>query len=227
MSLGTLPARRPRLRLRHALHIFEGLAFRAIRRWLARLLSILVRLSLFLGTALVTGLGSAYFVMDKGTSLTVVQSGPWALWPAAGRPDADPYTRAHFARLGALPIGAASAHYFMATTDANGAPLYGDCEYELAGSGPEAAWWSLALYGHDGRLKENDFDRYAITGATALRDTSGRITVRIASDVRSGNWLPSGDDGGFRLLLRVYQPAADKDGLSSPGFGTIERIGCR
>ena len=227
MTVGAIPGPRPRLRIRNALHVFEGLAFRAARRWIVRLLRVLARLALFLGTALLTGLGSAYYVMDKGNSLMVVRSGPWALWTAAGRPDADPYTRAHFARQGALPLGAPSAHYFTATTDADGSLLYGDCEYEISGPGPEAAWWSLALYDHDGLLKENDFDRYAIASPAVMRDTAGNIVIRIASDVRAGNWLPTGDDGGFRLVLRTYQPAADKDGISTPGFGEITRLGCR
>lgn len=227
MSL-TLPTfRRPRWRLSQALHVFEGLAFRAARRWIARLLFVLLRLALFLGTAALTGLGSAYWAMDNGTSLVVVRSGPWTLWPMAGRPEADPYTRAHFARLGALPLSSTIAHYFTASTDSNGAPLYGDCEYELTGSGPEASWWSLALYDHDGHLKENDYDRYAIASSGVLRDTAGNIVIRISSDVRSGNWLPTGDEGGFRLVLRSYQPAIDKDGLSQPGFGPLTRLGCR
>jgi hypothetical protein len=226
VTIGTLQGPRPRWRIRNTLQVFEGLAFRAARRWIARLLSVMARLALFLGTALLTGLGSAYYVMDNGNSLMVTRSGPWALWTAAGRPDADPYTRAHFIRLGALPLGAPNAHYFMAVTDSSGAPLYGDCDYEITGPGPEAAWWSLALYDHDGLLKANDFDRYAIASPGVLRDTVGNIVIRIASDVRSGNWLPTGDDSGFRLLLRVYQPAADKDGLSEPGFGDITRVGC-
>ncbi len=227
MSIGTVPSRRPRFRIRNALHVFEGLAFRAARRWIARLIRVLARLGLFLGTALLTGLGSAYYVMDKGNSLMVVRSGPWSLWTLAGRPDADPYTRAHFTRLGALPLGAPSAHYFTATTDAGGSLLYGDCEYEISGQGPQAQWWSLALYDHRGALNENDFDRYAISSPAVLRDTAGNIVIRIASDVRSGNWLPTGDEGGFRLVLRAYQPAADKDGISTPGFGEITRLGCR
>lgn len=226
MSIGAVQGRRPRWRLRNALHVFEGLAFRAARRWIARLLAAMARLALFLGTALLTGLGSAYYMMDKGNGLVVVRSGPWTLWTAAGRPDADPYTRAHTIRMGALPLGAPSAHYFTAVADSNGSPLYGDCEYEISGPGPEAAWWSLALYDHDGLLKENDFDRYAIASPGVLRDTTGNIVIRMASDVRAGNWLPTGDDGGFRLVLRAYQPAADKDGLSEPGFGEITRLGC-
>jgi hypothetical protein len=227
MTIGTAAALKPRWRLRKALHVFEGLAFRAARRWLARLVSMLARLTLFLGTALLTGFGSAYYLMDKGNSFVVVRSGPWVLWPAAGRPDADPYTRAHFTRMGALPVGASGAHYFTATTDSNGSPLYGDCEYEIAGPGPEAAWWSLALYDHEGRLKVNDFARHAISSPSVLRDTTGQIVIRIAADVRAGNWLPTGDESGFRLVLRTYQPAADKDGLSQPGLGEITRLDCR
>lgn len=227
MTMASTQSQRPRWRFRSALHVFEGLAFRAARRWLAWLISVLARLALFLGTALLTGLGSAHYLMDKGNSLVVVRSAGWALWPATGRPDADPYTRGHIARLGALPLGASSAHYFMATSDSNGSALYGDCEYEITGPGPDAAWWSLALYDHDGQLKENDFARYAIASPSVLRDNTGQIVVRIASDVRAGNWLPTGDDGGFRLVLRAYQPATDKDGLSAPGFGEITRLSCR
>ena len=50
------------------------------------------------------GLGSAWYMVEAGSRLTTRSYGPWSTWIAAGRPDADPYTRARVARNGLLPI---------------------------------------------------------------------------------------------------------------------------
>ena len=67
--------------------------------------------------ALAAGLGSAWYMIDAGAAFTTGRIGPWAVWYSAGNPTADPYTKAHFARTGRLPITSTSALYYSARSD--------------------------------------------------------------------------------------------------------------
>ena len=64
----------------------------------------------------------------------------------AGNPDADPYTRAHFARLGRLPVTSTSALYYTAERDDEGYLLTSECDYALDGRPFDAAWWCITAY---------------------------------------------------------------------------------
>src|SRR5262245_17863161 len=66
--------------------------------------NILTNLIVFVGLALGGGLGTAWYMIEGGSRLSTRTFGPWTTWVAAGRPDADPYTRAHTARNGLLPL---------------------------------------------------------------------------------------------------------------------------
>ena len=52
--------------------------------------------------------------------LTTTKVGPWSGWISEGNPHADPYTRAHVARSGRLPLTSTVARYFVARTDSAG-----------------------------------------------------------------------------------------------------------
>ena len=93
------------------------------------------------------------------------------------------------ARLGWLARSAVDARYFVATRDGSGARLHGDCEYEIAGPLPDADWWSLAVYDEAGMLIDSGSDRHAITGASAVSDSRGIVTIRLAGDARPGTCL--------------------------------------
>src|SRR5262249_57421330 len=68
------------------------------------------------------GLGSAWYMVEAGSRLTTRSFGPWTTWVAAGRPDADPYTRAHAARHALLPIAPTLELSYLAKTDSHGGP---------------------------------------------------------------------------------------------------------
>ena len=75
-------------------------------------------LGYFIGTfavALVLGIGSAWYMIERGSPLTTVRAGPWKSWLSEGNPNADPYTRAHLARSGRLPLTSTAARYFSVT----------------------------------------------------------------------------------------------------------------
>src|SRR5689334_20338042 len=85
----------------------------------------------FAGLSLVLGLGSAYYMINDGFALVVGPAGPWKTWINAGGLAADPYTRAHIARSGDLPITSASGLTFFASTDSDGGRLRSYCDYEI------------------------------------------------------------------------------------------------
>ena len=116
-----------------------------VKKRIAGLLRLLTDWALFILVVLTGGLISAYYMMDRGSSLSTINSGPWTMWTAAARTDADPYTVAHFARLGALPLPSEVGETWLARTDSAGSTLHSSCDYEIAVRPPQASWWSIAV----------------------------------------------------------------------------------
>jgi hypothetical protein len=67
----------------------------------------LVNVIVFVTIAIAGGLGTSWYMIEKGSRLTTRTAGPWVTWVSAGRPQADPYTRAHHIRRGILPVSSA------------------------------------------------------------------------------------------------------------------------
>lgn len=143
---------------------------------------------------------------------------------------ADPLTKAAINRLGIGTLSVEEAIYLLpaslslrsgevvpawsAAKGPDGEPLTGDKRYCLrfpAGQLPPAhAFWSLTLYGADGRLADNSIKRHAIGDRTAsLRyGNEGSLEIFIQHenpDAGGNNWLPS-PAGSFHLIFRAYQP---------------------
>ncbi len=191
-------------------------------------------LGYFIGTfamALVLGIGSAWYMIERGSPLTTSKVGPWASWLGEGNPKADPYTRAHLARSGRLPLTSTAARYFVANTDSDGRTLTADCEYAIVGSPLNARWWSLAVYDERGSLIANPSNRYSFNGEEAIRHANGSFRVNLARNARPENWLPSGAvDQNLMLMLRIYGPReTDSEGIGLiPGdrLPKIKRLEC-
>jgi hypothetical protein len=167
-------------------------------------------LAYFIGTfavALFLGIGSAWYMIEYGSPLTTTKVGPWSGWESEGKPDADPYTKAHVARSGRLPLSSTVARYFLARTDSNGHTLTSSCEYSIDGSPLNARWWSIALYDEYGGLIDNPSGRYSFNSEETLRRSDGKFHINLARTARPENWLPSGtEDQNLILLLRIYSP---------------------
>lgn len=182
--------------------------------------------------ALVLGIGSAWYMIERGSPLTTVKVGPWESWLAEGNPNADPYTKAHLARSGRLPLTSSAARYFVARTDDEGRGLTSSCEYLIMGSPLNARWWSLAVYDGYGTLIDNPSGRYSFNSEEAIRRSNGSFVVSLASNARPENWLPSGTDSGrsLALMLRVYGPReTDVFGIGQipdDRLPKIERVAC-
>lgn len=183
----------------------------------------IVNLAMFLLIAVVGGLGSSWYMIERGSSLTTDRSGPWTAWTAAGRADADPYTRAHFMTRGTLPVSTAFALTYEAIADDEGQRLHSSCEYVLEGAEPPARFWSISVFDESGKLIPNPAERYAYNSATALRSAGDRIQISLARSARPGNWLPTA--GAGRLALVFSLEGRDQSATWRPP--TIRRVTCR
>ena len=181
---------------------------------------------LYAAAVLALGIGSSLYFIDVGTRLTTQRSGPWVMWSQAGQRDVDPYTRARFAKVGALPISAAIAATWEARWDADGRRLHSSCEYLLEADPIDAAWFSIAVYDDNGLLIPNAADRYSFTSQSLASNPDGSFFIVLARDARPGNWLPVGGAGRLTLLLTILEP---KPGAAEArrALPTIRRIGCR
>jgi hypothetical protein len=185
---------------------------------------------MFAVLAVAGGLGSSWYMIEKGSSLTTRAYGPWVVWTAAGRADADPYTRAHFARRGTLPVSTSIALTYEANIDSDKRRLHSACDYAIEGEEPSAAWWSLAVYDERGRLIENAAERYSYNSATLMRAPGGRFSITLARNARPGNWLPTGDAGRLTLVLNFEEPQVSgpgQDEAGGQGLPRIRRLACR
>lgn len=181
--------------------------------------------------ALLLGIGSARYMVERGSPITTTVAGPWSSWVYEGNPNADLYTKAHLASSGRLPLTSTMARYFLASTDSEGAPLVSGCEYSISGSPLNARWWSLALYDESGSIIRNPSGRYSFNSEEAVRRADGTYRVTVARNARPENWLPSGAvEQGLVLMLRIYGPRdtdASGTGIILPAsLPVIERQAC-
>ena len=185
----------------------------------------------FLLIAIAVGYTSVIYMVDTGSALTTRRIGPWVVWTNAARANADPYTRAHFARTGSLPLSSKLVLTYQALTDETGNELRSGCDYNVKGSGPDALWWSLSLYDAKGQLIPNSASRHGFTSNSVLRRTNGEYTITIAREARAGNWLPSMRAGKLMLRLLVQQPKyipnQNENDEEARELPSINQISCR
>jgi hypothetical protein len=199
-------------------------------RAIAALFNFVMRGAVFLGIAVLGGFGSAWVMIHSGSQLTAATAGPWVTWTAAGRMDADPYTRAHTVRLGLLPLTSTLATTYQAQMDAGGQRIHSSCVYAVDLTGLEAEWWSLAVFDDRGGLIRNNAERYAYNVSTALRDADGGTRIVVGREALAGNWLPTAGAGRLVLSLMVQDPrwaATAADPSRARTLPEIKTLSCR
>ncbi len=160
----------------------------------------------WLALAVVLGAGSAAAALWIARERAPARDG-WIFDERIGTAQAGAYARALVAIGGLLALGRDETMYWLARSDATGAPLRSRCRYRIAGPVPGARWWSVAAYADDHYLFENDAGRHAY-GADAAR--GGRfeiVTGPVAPEGPALAWLPTPGDRGLVLVLRLYMPA--------------------
>ncbi len=177
----------------------------------------LSRFFIFAVIALTLGLGSAWRGVNHGFFAVANRYGPWVFWFREGTADADPYTLAHVARQGVLPVTAASTIVFSATRDSAGSHLSGDCTYEIHGYAIPSLWWNIAAFKTDGEIIPNKTGRSGFPGANLLAAPDGTFTVRLSPDVQPGNWIPALRGNRVILQLTILRPLSPDSLLKSGG----------
>ena len=184
----------------------------------------------FIGAVLILGLASSWYMIDVGTFLTTEKHGPWIGWTSAGRADADPYTRAHFARLGTLQLTTEIAITYLAYTDSDGKRLHSSCEYVVEGRDTTNNWWSLTVFNDRGDLIANRAKRYSFTSQSIALRPDGSYGVTLAREASPGNWLPTGGAGRLALMYTTFDVRSQILGKtdSEPRvIPVIRRVQCR
>lgn len=187
--------------------------------------------AMFIGFVLIAGIGSSWYMVDTGSGLTTERVGPWVTWLSAARADADPYTRAHFARAGTLPMSTEATQTLVSRYDDNGSRLHSSCEYTVKGHDIAGSWWSISVFDDDGRVISNPAERYSFTSDTIALKPNGEYAVTLARDARPGNWLPTGGAGRLSLMLTIVDlglgsSERDREEEKNP-IPSIEQVTCR
>ena len=187
--------------------------------------------ALFIGIILIGGIGTHWYMVEAGSILSVDRVGPWVSWNQATRRNSDPYARAHFARLGALPLSADISRTYVAHEDTDGRRLHSSCDYAIEGQDFKAGWWSITVFDHDGAVIANPAGRYSFSRDTIAIGPDGRFVVSLARDARPGNWLPTGGAGRLAVMLvlqdgsgSIAEDAHNNESEQMPG---IARVSCR
>lgn len=199
-------------------------------REIAALLTRLIGTAIAVALIITTGLWSSRTMIARGYEVSTDTYGPWRHWRSEGRPDADPYTRAHLSNSGMLRISSDSAGIFEASSDATGARLHSSCDYVIEGSDMGRLWWSLAVYNTSGELIANDANRYTFTSDTAALNPDGTFLITLGRDARPGNWLPTGGAGRLILNFTILDPStglSDNDRAERNSMlPVVRREGC-
>ena len=77
----------------------------------------------------------------------------------------------------------------------------------ISGITPAARYWTLTLYNADGALIANTVSRYGFTSEEVVRRADGNFEIIVAPRANPGNWLPTGGEERYQLLLRLYDTA--------------------
>ncbi|MGD0856348.1 MAG: DUF1214 domain-containing protein [Dehalococcoidia bacterium] len=173
------------------------------------------------------GIGSAVLGFDAVALAGFVNNGPWQTNLAIGNEKADPYLRAAIAVHGLLALSQSETIYYTALKDSDGGLLNADCTYRIEGKAPDARWWSITAYGADELLIPN-VECYSYSMNNLTPDSNGVYTVYVSKTRHSGAWLPLGDQPGFSLSLRLYNPGPSVH--SNPGKVVLPQIikeGCK
>ena len=119
-------------------------------------------------------------------------------------------------------------HRLIATTDDEGTPLDGACQYRIVGGELPSRIWTLTLTTDKGELIDNPSRRYSLQSQNISRVGGNRFEVVTGPDVMGGDWLKSAADVPFRLILRLYEtPHTSGGGYSEINLPSIAWMSCQ
>lgn len=174
------------------------------------------------------GAGSVWFMLEETPPIDAVRAGPWTAFPEAGTHQADPYSRARFARQGGIPLGRAEGIVFTARRDSAGAGLRRSCTYRIEGPMPAARFWTLFAADARGEpLPPLARRRPALHSRMLLYDADSGFTIVVSARPSPGNWLALSGEGPMQLVLTLFDtPVASAARVEELVLPAITRVEC-
>ncbi len=157
--------------------------------------------------ALVIGIGSALWAIDRGEESRSIKNGPWRTNLEVGTSDLDAYSKSAIALHALLALNRTEAIYYVAETDNDGAKLNAACQYRISGSHMDTRWWTITAYGSDHFLMKTDQERYSVS-MLDVGDDEFTFAVGL-NPPDKGAWLPTNGKDNFSLFLRLYSPSEE------------------
>jgi hypothetical protein len=186
---------------------------------------------LWIGVGIAIGIASALIALELGIGVewVEIEIGEWRISLLAGSIYANPYTRAYFAKNFLYLLNSSETIYFEAHSDSDGRRLDRSCDYKVVGKDLPTRWWSVTVYGEDNFLIPNEYNKYSVSSASAVRSNSSWV-IYISKEPKGENWIPLRGDGGFIVVLRLYNPdpiVYEKLRSGSLELPKIIREGCK
>lgn len=178
-------------------------------------------------TASLLGIGSAWFVLQGDLRFDKVAIGQWEVWPTAGEPHANPYTKAYLARTGSTWMGTIEGLAFFAKADRNGAPLLSNCTYQMDGKVPRGRLWTLSSMARKSSQTTPRYNINFITSHDVIWKEDESLQINISKTAQPNNWLPLTTSGTFILALRIYDTPLTSGALDAAiETPIISKSGC-
>lgn len=183
---------------------------------------------IFLVIAIGGGAASVWWTLEKATFIGSLSSGPWVAFPAAGTPDADPYSQARHIRTGSLALGPSEGIMLSARQDSNGNPLRRECTYAIQGSIPPAGFWTMYAADPNGKLLPNIGQRRtALHSQMILFEERNQLTINVSAHPLPNNWLSITGSGPMQIVLTLFDtPLAAGSQLTELVLPSIKRVNC-
>lgn len=192
------------------------------------MLKTILLILLALAIAIGGGAASVWAVLEEAPALGAIRSGLWTAFPRLGSRDADPYTRARFARLGGIPLGQSEGIVFTATRDSGGSLLRRECVYNVEGSLPQARFWTFYAAAPSGApLPPLARRRPALHSQMILLGADDGLAIAVSPFPTPGNWLATTGTGAMQLVLTLFDtPVSTGLQVAALELPAIRQIAC-
>lgn len=174
------------------------------------------------------GAASVWLALSASEGIGAVVISGWTAFPDVGTPDADPYSKARFAREGGLSLGRAEGITFVASHDTSGRPLRRECSYQIEGQIPSARFWTLYAADEQRVVLPPTVRRIpALHSQEMMRTVDGAISITASSHPAPGNWLGVSGRGPMQFVLTLYDtPAASSARVFEISLPQVLRVNC-
>jgi len=183
---------------------------------------------LTLAIAVGGGAASVWMMLENAPPIGAVGAGPWTAFPDAGTPNADPYSRARFAREGGAPLGRAEGIVFSASRDSARRSLRRNCTYRIEGPMPSARFWTIHAADLSGALLPPlGRRRPALHSEMILHRQEDALVITVSPEPSPDNWLAISGRGPMQLILTLLDtPLSSGFQLGELALPEILLVGC-